>query len=154
MTDKEQERQNQEKIYAATLPKLHGRAKQETQTTLGRLEKEETDQRGEVAKAEAANQDNQDRMTNYMGTFGAVTAFPPVAVLLESGRLLAVRTADGSWGAWDTATGNPLPFHRPPKDLSAYEHTQTPAEDFLRMDELHQVEQDLGVPQDLSVSSH
>jgi WD40 repeat protein len=45
--------------------------------------------------------------------FGGPQGFPPVTAYFDSGRLLAVLTADFSWGLWDTATGNRLSYHKP-----------------------------------------
>jgi WD40 repeat protein len=73
--------------------------------------------------------------------FGGPTAFPPMLVSLDSGRLLAILCADYSWGLWDTATGNRLPYHKP------FDYRVAKSKDSGRAwfsDSLHEIERDFG----------
>ncbi len=59
-----------------------------------------------------SQQQVKQKMIAAMLKFGGPVYLPPMAAFLDSGRLLAVRSADWSWDLWDVATGNLIAVHK------------------------------------------
>ncbi len=144
-TQRLQERKLQEDQYAKVLGKAHGSSRKEMQKQSDDLARKDAADQPRANQEAQTKQDTMNSMVQYMGTMGAVTGFPPAERFLDHARLLAVRTADGGWGVWDTATGNPLPYRKPLGDLSRYEHAGSNPEDFLDDGDLRAIEENLGI---------
>jgi WD40 repeat protein len=105
-----------------------------------------------------ASQDEERKQTeeqgqriyfDMMSKFGGPAMVPPMVVSLDSGRLLAILCADYSWGLWDTATGNRLPFHR------AFDYHAVRSKDSGKAwfsDSLHEIGQGFGAATTTDVS--
>lgn len=144
-TQRLQERRRQEDQYAKAEGMAHGSIRKEMQKRMGELARKDAADQPRANQEAQTKQDTMNSMVQYMGTMGAVSGFPPAERFLDHARLLAVRTADGGWGVWDTATGNPLPYRKPLGDLSRYEHAGSSPEEFLDDSDLRAIEENLGI---------
>lgn len=102
----------------------------------------------EAAAYEAKSKDSEARgeqsFYDSILKFGGPVLLPPIIVSLDEGRLLAIFCADYSWGLWDTATGNRLPYHKA-FDFATTRSKESGATFFS--DGLHEIEQEFGVRQ-------
>jgi hypothetical protein len=74
-------------------------------------------------------------------TFGGPMLVPAVSAFLDSGRLMAVRAADASWGLWDVATGNHMALTNTFSFDGANDRTP---EMWLNWNDLNQIEKNFG----------
>ncbi|MDX2150659.1 MAG: OmpH family outer membrane protein [Bryobacteraceae bacterium] len=87
---------------------------------IGRRQREEELQRRMEEQERQRNQQREDmnraqakEAFRAVSRFGGPVVTPPVPLLLEGGRFLAVRAADLAWDVWDVGTGDRLPFRQP-----------------------------------------
>ena len=141
----QKERKIQEDQLAKEEAKSRGTTKKELQKMEADLKKQDEADRPKVEEATRSKQETMQSMVDYMSTMGAAVAIPAVPAFLDDGRLLALRSADGGWGVWDVATGNPLPVHKPLADYNRFAQSRLHPEDFLDARDLASIQTDLGI---------
>lgn len=94
------------------------------------------------AKKQVANQTMATGVMTNLQSYGGMSVVPAAATFLDSGRLMAVRSADYWWDVWDVASGNRLPFRKPPANLDKYKNMSESAA-ILDADDLQEIEKSL-----------
>ncbi len=141
----QKERKIQEDELAKQEAKSRGSTKKELQKMEADLKKQDEADRPKVEEAARSKQEMVQSMVEYMSTMGAAVAIPAVPAFIDDGRLLALRSADGGWGVWDVATGNPLPVHKRLADVNRIAQSRMHPEDFLDARDLASIQTDLGI---------
>jgi hypothetical protein len=102
--------------------------------------KHRRDRDGAEAACEDEVENADHKRRNELPTkFGNPVTSPPLIVFLNSGRLLAILCASHSWGLWDTATGNRLPYYKSLDTLDEKDDS-----DGWFAESLHEIEREFG----------
>jgi hypothetical protein len=95
----------------------------------------------ERAKFQEQMWNEGEKSFEAFSTFGGPITIPPLTLSIDSGRLLAILGADFSWGFWDAATGNRLPYRR------AFDHRAVSSNEAAwswLINSLHETEREFG----------